>query len=248
MTLALGTNDLLTLLLTVIFLENFAVMAIYMGAKAFNSYRQTKATGTFFFAVSVIAVALAIIFLLLERLMIIFVIDLAIPPPFNVPLAESWALLMAEIAIVFSGIATVSIGIFAFNMAFSKRWKILAIIAAVLMVVYTFFWYYGPLAWTGTFEINTSDISDILLFAIDLPLIIIPMLVFFYYTIKARTESPRKSRMSLFMGLALLCFTVASAIEIIGFSDLFTPLLGRFLYIPAILFYYWGLFKVKGEK
>jgi len=235
----LPTNDFITLLFTLVFLENFCVLALYVGGKAFNSYRQTKGTGTFFFALSVVTVAFAIIFLLFEQLLQIII--------YPDPSLVFWRLLMAQIAMVFSGIATVSIAIFAFNMAFDKAWKILAVIATVLMLVYEFFWYYGPITWVG-FELVPSDITNILLFAIDLPLIIIPMLVFFYYAAKSRTESPSKSRMSIFMGLGLLCFVLATAIELVGFTDLIIPLVGRFLYIPAILFYYWGLFRVKGEK
>ena len=244
MALPLSSEQWLAFTLSITFVLIAVVIGFIVGLKGLKSYRQTKGIATFFFALSVLGAALALLFVVLEKFCII-VFQTWPPPPMPDP---TYAVIFGYVAQAFSILAIISICTFAFNMAAPKLWKIFAVIVVVFMAIFGYFWFLGPVTvdWAAT-ELAISEISQILVYAIDTPLLIIPMLVFFYYAVKVRAESPKKSHMSLFMGLGLICFNIGSIVEIVGF-DIWIATIGRFLFIPAMLFYYWGLFRVKGEK
>ena len=151
MALPLTSEQWLAFTLSITFVLIAVVIGFIVGPKGLKLYRQTKGIGTFFFALSVIAAALALLFVSIEKFCII-VFQTWPPPPMPDP---TYAIIFGYVAQVFSILAIISICTFAFNMAAPKRWKIFSAIVVVLMAIFGYFWFLGPVAvdWVAIAEV-----------------------------------------------------------------------------------------------
>jgi hypothetical protein len=208
--------------------------------KSFKSYSETKLTQTLLFGVTAMFIALAMTFLLMEKL---FLTASLLNDP-------EMGLLFGAVAIVLSGCAVVSIDAFSFNMVFPKKFALLTSLAAVYMAIYLLVWLFDPTRTVFAEEIifGPFSITPVLGYAVVIPLLIIPQLVFFYYAIKIQSESPTSSKRAWTLGIGVLVFTVGYVIEIMGIEDEIIITIARTLFIVASLLLYWGLFRIRPKE
>ncbi len=210
------------------------IINIFVAYKSFKSYGDTKLTQTLLFGITATFIAIAMILLLGEKVFLSVIIN------------PDLGLLFGGIAIVFSGCAVVSIDSFSFNMVFPKRFLIMTLLAALYMASYVIYWIFDEKAVIGEEITFPNGITPIIGYFVTIPLLIIPMLVFFYYAIKVHEESPVGSKRSTILGLGVLVFTIAYTIEIVGLDPIITTI-ARSFFIVASLLLYWGLFRIKAK-
>ncbi|MHA1264837.1 MAG: hypothetical protein ACTSRS_06330 [Candidatus Helarchaeota archaeon] len=220
----------------------FVIIAIFINlivmVKSFKSYRENPLTQTLLFGTTTLFIALAMSFLIVEKMFL------------SQDLLNDAVLgmLFGGIAIVLSGCAIVSIDSFSFNMVFPKKYKLLTLFAGLYMVLYLTFWISDPSRTVLNEEIVfPNSITPWIGNFVVIPLLIIPILVFFYYAIKIRNESPISSKRAWILGLGVLIFMIGYTIEIIGIENEIITTTGRGLFIIASLLLYWGLFRIRAK-
>jgi hypothetical protein len=142
-------------------------------------------------------------------------------------------------------------------MVFPDKFKILTMLAACVEAVYLGVWYLDParhVEWApdGSGEIVLGGFTEIIPYFTLVPLLIIPIGVFFYYALKVRVESPLSSKRSWTLGFGILAITIGFITEIIGLDPTlpWTPIvivIARSLFILGALLFYWGLFRLKSK-
>jgi hypothetical protein len=167
-------------------------------------------------------------------------------------------LLLGSIAIVLSGSTVACVDSFAFNMAWPTKFKTLTAIAIIPILIYLGLWLFDPLRtveWSGvpeSGEIVVGPLTTTAVYFTLVPLLIIPVLVFFYYAIKVRTQSPISSKRSTVLGLGVALISFAYIFEIIGLAALFEvpflPTFMRVFFSIGALLMYWALFKIKAKQ
>ncbi len=224
------------LLLSTIFIFIAIGLNFYVSIKGLNTYKKSKSIGTFLFSISVLFVALGLLMLFTEKLILeTTVLDLV-------------GIMFGGIAIILSAGSVTTIDSFAFNMIFPDKYKIFTIIAACAMTVYCIFWFVEPKAVIAAEITFPTGITTLLGYVIILPLMLVPLVSFFYYASKTRSDKPARSKRATLLGLGLVFFLLAYIIETIGFDIAIIALTGRALFIPAIILYYWALFRIKVEN
>lgn len=211
---------------------------LVIGIKSFKSYRENKLTQTLLFALTAFFMAIAMLLLIAEKLFITIGND-------------DMGMLFGLIAITLSGFAVVSIDAFSFNMVFPSKFKILTVLAALVEAAYLIVWYSDPGRIVAGGEIKISDFTTWLSFFTLAPLLIIPVLVFFYYAIKVRDESPISSKRSWMLGLGVLVIAIGFIVEIAGLEpEAYSWVLvgARSLFILGAVLLYWGLFKIRAPE
>ncbi|MHA1131348.1 MAG: hypothetical protein ACTSQQ_11145 [Candidatus Helarchaeota archaeon] len=239
-----STTDLISAVIILI-----AVLINSMiGIKSFKSYRENKLTQTLLFSLTAFFMAIAMTLLVVEKLFL----SSTIPD-------ETLGMIFGSIAIIMSGFAVVCIDGFAFNMVFPKQFKFLTIIAAAVEVLYLGFWLGDPVRHVEwglvngelTGEIVLGNFTTILPFFTLVPLLLIPVLVFFYYAIKVRDESPVSSKRSWILGFGVLLISTGFILEIIGLDpEIYEWVIvgARSLFIFGALLLYWGLFRIRAKE
>jgi len=240
-------------LISTFFVMIAVILTLIIAVKSFRSYRGTKARLTLIIAVSSLFVSLAMIFLTLEKALLIETLPIFSP---------SLGLLFGTIAIVISGAAVLAFCIFAYEMAFPKRTKILAVLSAIPIIIYLFFWLNeatispppGPyeVIFVSKFGFG-FEITPILIYFVITPLFSVPIIILFYYAIKTRKESALKSKRAGYLGLGGLFLAIAYIVEIIGVDPIPLPNIiiivsCRSFFIFAGIFFYWALFKLKSKE
>ena len=214
------------------------IINLIVGIKSYNSYRENKLTQTLLFALTAFFMAIAMLLLIAEKLF--FTIG-----------NDDMAMLFGLIAITTSGFAVVCIDSFAFNMVFPKKFKVLTLLAALVEATYLIVWYTDPNRIPSGGEIVISDYTTWLSYFTLVPLLIIPVLVFFYYAIKVRNEAPLSSKRSWILGLGILIISMGFIVEIAGLDPVafaYVIVAARGLFIVGALLLYWGLFKLKSKE
>ncbi len=241
-------------LISVLFIMIAVVLTFTISVKSFKSYRANKVTLTVIIAISSFFVAFAMIFLTIEKA---FFTDTL--PIFNLDLG----MLCGAIAIVVSGVAVLAFCIFAYEMAFPKRTKILGILSAIPIILYLGIWLWDP---TRTyplfppFEIIFGDpfgfgfqFTPTLSYFTLVPLFSVPIIILFYYAMKVRKESGLKSKRAAGLGIGGLALATAYIAEIIGLDPtsaliVIIIILSRSLFIVSGVFFYWALFRLKSKE
>lgn len=241
-------------LISVLFIMIAVILTILVSIKSIKSYRANKVRLTFVIAVSALFVSLAMIFLTTEKAFFT-----ATLPIFNPELG----MLCGAIAIVLSGGAVLSFCIFAYEMAFPQRTKILGILSALPIILYLGFWLLDPtrtISPTPPYEIVFGqlfglnfDFTPTLAYFTLVPLFSVPIIILFYYAKKVRKESGLKSKRAAGLGVGGLALASAYIMEIIGLDPTSTIIiiiivLFRFLFIVAGAFFYWSLFRLKSKE
>ncbi len=209
--------------------------------KSYKSWRENQLTQTLLFALTAIFMAIAMLLLVAERLFL--------------TLGDNdLGMLFGLIAITVSGFAVVSIDSFSFNIVFPKKYKVLTVFSACIEALYLGFWYFDPARRVESGEIILSDLTELLPFFTLVPLLVIPVIVFFYYAIKVRNESPVSSKRSWVLGGGVAIISAGFIIEIVGLDPTTQPwappviVFGRTLFIIGALLLYWGLFRLKSKE
>jgi hypothetical protein len=219
-----------------------------IGIKSLNSYRENKLTQTLLFSLTALFMAVAMTLLIVEKLFL----SSAIPD-------ENLGMIFGAIAIIMSGFAVVCVDSFAFNMVFPKQFKVLTLIAAGIEAIYLGVWLTDAerhVEWSLvngelTGEIVLGQFATMLPFLTLVPLLIIPVLVFFYYALKVREESPVSSKRSWVLGLGVLLISTGFILEIVGLDpEIYEWVIvgARSLFIFGALLFYWGLFRIKAKE
>ncbi|MDD1777275.1 MAG: hypothetical protein LUQ65_03830 [Candidatus Helarchaeota archaeon] len=189
-------------LISGIFILIAIVITFITGFKSFNSYRRTKIGETLLISMTAFFLSLAMIFLVLVK--VFAEIDPALSLVFFV-----------NVAVIVSGIAFLSLDAFSFKFAFPKRFKILTLLFSLLVILYVGFYIFSPKYLLGDEVVFSPwpDLGyapmDILVYFTIIPLLIVPILVFSYYSIRVRKTAPFRSKRALFIGLAGLLLAIA---------------------------------------
>lgn len=236
-------EDLLSLLVIIIAI----VINLIVGLKSLSSYKSNRLTQTLLFALTAFFMAIAMGLLVIEKIFLSTILH-----------DGDMGMLFGMIAIILSGFAVVSIDGFAFNMVFSNKWKLLTSCSALITAIYLMIWVWDPertIVWSGTpesGEIALGLITSTVVYFTLVPLLIIPVLVFFYYALKVRSESPVSSRRSWVLGFGILIISIAYIFEIIGLEEIiqiqYLPTFLRTFFILGALLLYWGLFKLRAKQ
>jgi hypothetical protein len=223
------------------------IINLIVGIKSYKSYRENHLTQTLLFSITAFFMAFAMIFLIMEKAFLSSIMP-----------DDLLGMLFGGIAITLSGVSVVAIDSFSFNMVFPKKYKILTIVALIVEVFYLAMWWSDParaVSWSGgTGEIVLGSLTEMLPYFTLVPLLIIPILVFFYYAVKVRSESPVSSKRSAMLGTGVLVIAIGFTIEIVGLDPTIFPaavyiiVIGRSLFILGALLLYWGLFRIKAKE
>ena len=237
-------EDLLSLLVVLI----AVIINLTVAIKSFKSYKANKLTQTVLFAMTALFMALAMTFLVCEK---IFLSAILSNGPFG--------LYFGSIAIVLSGFTVAAVVCFAFNMAWPRKYKLLTIIIIIPIIIYLALWMHsiwsdptGSIEWSGgSGEIKVDSITQTAVYFTMVPLLVIPVVVFFYYAIKIREKSPISSKRSWLLGLGVMTISIAYIFEIIGAAAILDieclPTIMRIFFSIGALLMYWALFRIKAK-
>ena len=236
-------EDLISLIVVII----AVIINLIVGIKSYKSYRQNPLIQTLIFGTAAFLIAFSMLFLVTEKLFLSAMIQ-----------NGDLGMLFGLIAITCSAGALTFLDIFAFNMVFPNKYKLLTLGSAIIAAIYLVFWYADPsraIGWgpDGSGEIVLSDLTTWISYFTLAPLLLIPVGVFYYYALKVRKKSPISSKRSVTLGSGILVLTVGYIIEIAGLDPSILPIapiiniIGRTLFIFGALLLYWGLFRIKAK-
>ncbi|MHA1230835.1 MAG: hypothetical protein ACTSRP_11945 [Candidatus Helarchaeota archaeon] len=236
------TPDLIYDLVSMIVVPIAIVISFINWIKAYRSYKRNKVTSTLLFSLFALFAALAMLFLIFEKL---FLSDLM----YNEFLGLQ---IFGSIAVIISGIALTTIDAFAYNMAFTNRYKILTALSAILAITYLSFFMGDPTKQVIEDEISFLwdpfgwgfPITWLIILITSIIMIAIPIIIFFYYSIKIKNKSAVRAKRAAFLGLGFLVFGIAYIIELLGLDPIITTPI-RSLYILANLLLYYSIFRIK---
>jgi hypothetical protein len=236
------TPELLIDLISLLIVAVAIIINFITAIKSYRSYKKNKVTTTLIFAITAFFIAFAMIFLIVEKL---FLSDLLYDEFLGMRVFGS-------IAVVLSGGAIVSIDAFSFNMAISKWFKTLTVLSMIGVGIYLGFFLFDPTKHVLAGEITFTwdplsigfPITRLVVLIVNITLLAIPTIVFFYYAIKIKSKSSTRAKKSAIMGLGVMCFATAYIIELFGIDPLWTTIF-RLFYIAGGLLLYWGLFGIK---
>lgn len=235
------TPELLIDLISLLIVAVAIIINFITAIKSYRSYKRNKVTTTLIFAITAFFIAFAMIFLIVEKLLLS---DLLYDEFLGMQVFGS-------IAVILSGGAIVSIDAFSFNMAISKWYKTLTILSMIGVGIYLGFFLFDPTKHVYEGEITFDNfpgtgfpITRLVVLIVNITLLAIPTIVFFYYSLKIRSKSSTRAKKSAIMGLGVMSFATAYIIELFGIDPLWTTIF-RLFYIAGGLLLYWGLFGIK---
>lgn len=241
--LDISLEDLLSLIVVLI----AVVINLIVFSKSYKAYKANKLTQTILFALTALLMALAMIFLVCEKVFLSKLLQ-----------NETMGELFGSIAIILSGVTVMAVDSFAFNMVWPKIYKRLTLLCTIPIIIYLALWLSDPerfVKWsseTGSGEIVVGAITSYAVYFTLVPLLIIPVLVFYYYAIKVSSESPISSKRSWLLGLGVMTISFAYIFEIIGLAALlaipYLPTIVRIFFSIGALLMYWALFKIKAKQ
>ena len=208
------------------------VFLILLLIKLYGSYKDTKSQDILYFMIGLLLLAASNIVFMIRR-----------------PMYETFANpfmgdLLTVILQIPSELGVLFIGIFTVRFTFPKRVKgiisIIAIIVAIKWIVESVI-ILGNSPHYYLVDYNIVYTLDYALIRLGLliPLYLIPVTVFFYYSVKIRSENKPKSNRALWLGSGMLCFAVpflSIPILVVTLGHVFR-LLEIFVLAAAIIFY-----------
>lgn len=240
--LDLDLVGLLPDLISAIFIIISIILAFIIGTKSYKTYKKNKSVQTKIFIWTSFSLGIAMILLTIEQLFLAVI--------HNDPLG----LFFGGVATIVSGVVVVCIDAFSFSMVFTKKYKALSIISAILMSIPVLFHLFDPDKTVVDEEIYFTwdpfgigyPLTPLVIQLIIIPLLIVPVLVFFYYAIKIRKTSTVRRNKAIVLALGILSISTAYTLELMGLPDIIKYLRSLFL-VGGILIYI-AMFKIKEQQ
>ncbi|MHA1230836.1 MAG: hypothetical protein ACTSRP_11940 [Candidatus Helarchaeota archaeon] len=232
-------NDLILDLITLGFLLPSIILGFIIGFKSYGTYKKNKNFQNEIFTIMAFSLSIAVILLISEQIFLTLVVNIQL------------GLFFGAVATITSGIVVVTTDAFAFSMVFTKKYKILTIISTIFMSMPVLLHIFDPTKTVEEGEIVFYwdplqiglPITPLVMFCVIIPLLIIPVLTFYYYSIKIRNKSKVRSKRALVLGTGILLISLAYIFELIGLPVIVVFLRSMFL-MGGILIYY-AMFKIK---
>ncbi len=211
---------LFSLLISGIFLVGI-IHALY------TNYKENKLIETLLFLVGMICLIFAAIFAILVRFSL-----------------TNWGLLgLGILCTIITNLFALScillVNLFSIRVTFPRRYTIVLVILLILsaILVYTGVWaavqgppYSRVINFLVYFSLDFMLIRSLGL----VPFVIIPISLFFYYAKKVRGEQRAHSNRSIWLGLGILCFSIAILVASVNPSLQFIQI----FYVPAAIIFY----------
>ncbi|MHA1265904.1 MAG: hypothetical protein ACTSRS_11800 [Candidatus Helarchaeota archaeon] len=222
------------LLISVGFILIAILVSFLIGIKALQAYRVNKATQTLLIGLASLSIVFAMIFLTGEKAFLSLIHD------------SELGLLFGMIAVIISGIAVLFFDMFAYEMAFPDKTKVLSILTVIPIIIYLTSWIIEPKVVTEEITFPT-EFTPILQYFTLIPLFSIPIIILFYVTIKLRKEDILKSKRAALLAIGGLALALAYTVEIMGIDPIITTGF-RVLFPIASILFYWALFILKAKE
>ena len=240
--LDINPQDLLIDGISALFIISSIILGILIAKKSYNRYKKNKITQTLIFTYTALFLAIAMALLICEQ---VFLAILEM---------NEIGLFFGNIATIVSGIVVVFIDAFAFNFVFTKRYKSLTVISAIFMSLPVIFHVFDATKYVSEGEIvftwnplgTLIPITPLIMYSILVPLLIIPVLTFFYYSMKIRSQSTTRSNRAFFLGLGIGSISMAYIFELVGLPIIIVFF--RSFFIIGGLFIYYAMFKIKEKE
>ncbi len=201
-------------------------ISLVLGISIIKRYQERPSRITLIFIIDFILIGMPLSFVAIDRLLLVLLKDTA-------P-----GLLFHNLAVYISLGVILLLDIFAFEMTYPTHVKKLTIIIFILLLVAGILLYYFPPAVRGVQrEIFYDDMILYLALPFLVPPIFIPIIVFFYYSLKIREESLSKSNRTFVMGIAGLCVAIGYFFELMGIMGLLVIIVRLTFVIFTFLMY-----------
>ncbi|MHA1269093.1 MAG: hypothetical protein ACTSPY_04840 [Candidatus Helarchaeota archaeon] len=232
-------QELILDFISLIFILSSIILAFVISKKSYKAYKKSKNIQNKIFTLTALSLGIAMLLLILEQLFLTIILN------------EMLGILFGGIATIVSGVVVVSIDAFAFSMVFPKKYKVLSTISGVFMSIPITFHLVDPTKSVVEGEINFTwdpigigfPITPLIMYIIIVPLLIIPVLTFFYYAIKIRKQSVIKRNRAIVLGLGILSISMAYVLELVGLPVIIVFF--RSLYLVGGILIYYAMFKIK---
>lgn len=202
-----------------------AGISLVLGVSIINRYREKPARGTLLFIIIFIFTGLALSFVGIDRILLI---SLADPGP---------GLTFHNFAVFMSLGVILLLDIFAFEMTYPNHIKKLTLLVSLLIIIAGIFLFLNPPFLGSQQEILYSDELLYLVLPFLGPPILIPIIVFFYYSAKVREESVAKSNRVFVMGVAGLSVAIGYIFELMGITGVLVIIIRLTFVIFTFLMY-----------
>jgi len=243
-----GIEELILNGLSLTFIFTTIIIVFMSGNNAYKSYKKKKMVQTKLIAIFSFLIDIAMILLIGEKISLTSFL-----PTYN----EFAALyIFSPLAALFSALATITIDAFALNMVNPKKYKtytcIISIFAAIYVGLYIFDFPHkmiigDEVSFTPWYEFGIPiAVTYYVVIGILIPLMILPVILFFYYGIKIRDKYPVRSKRALLLGIGGILLAVAYLSELI-ISDLFINTIMRSLFLISVIIFYYALYKIKEQ-
>lgn len=237
----------LTDMISVLFIMLAVTISILVTIKSLKSYRESKQPLTLIIAIASFLIALAMIFLTLEKAFL------------SILKEPNLGLLFGATATVIAACAMVSFDLFAFKMAFTKRIAIYTAIVSLVAAIYAIHWLIDPTKTPDTVhgEITFEEpymyglgfpFTPFLSYITMIPLASLPIFILFYYAKKVRKESSIKSKRAALLGFGGVMLATAYIVELVGIPDEVITTGFRSLFVISAILFYYALFKLKEKE
>ncbi|NVM03758.1 MAG: hypothetical protein HWN67_15620 [Candidatus Helarchaeota archaeon] len=214
-------------LITLVSLSVSGIFLIGIIHALYTNYKKNKLIETLFFLLGMMCLIIAAVFAILVRFSL-----------------ANWGLLglgifFTIITNMFALICILLVNLFSIRVTFPTRYKIVLVILLVIsaILIYTGLWaaLQGP-PYTMVIDFIVFFSLEIMLIRFFglLPFSIIPISLFFYYAKKVREEKRAHSNRSIWLGLGILCFSIA---VLVGSANPRFQVI-QVLYVPAAIIFY----------
>ncbi|MHA1298392.1 MAG: hypothetical protein ACTSO9_03010 [Candidatus Helarchaeota archaeon] len=215
-------------LISVIELFAAALLAVILSNNTFHKYKQVSERSTLYMALNFLLTGFALVFIAIDRILLMSLLD---PIP---------GLIFHNLALYFSLFIILLLDLFAFEMTYPDKIKILAAIMAVLLIISGIVLaiyqpHIDPLDFNK--EIIYPDILILLLAPFLFPPILIPLMVFLYFSAAVRKDSKPNSLRALTMGIACIIITICYIFEVIGITGVIVIIIRLGFVIYVVLMY-----------
>jgi len=198
-------------LISVIELFAASLFSIFLALKTYGKYKEKEDNSTLFISLNFFLTGFALISIAIDRILLTTLTN-------SIP-----GLIFHNIALYLSLTIIMLLDLFAFEMTYPDKIKILSLIMLILLAVA------GVLLAIYQPHINPFDPNKEIIYADELlifiapflfPPILIPIIVFLYFSIAVRKESKPNSLRALTMGIASIIVMIAYLFELMGGTGL----------------------------
>ena len=202
-----------------------AAISLILAGFIYKKYRDKPTSGSLIFFLNFILVGAALICVAIDRILLTELID------------ETMGILFHNIAILISLGVIILLDIFAFQMTYPEQIKKLTALFAVLIVAAGIVLMLNQPTLGAQQEIIYADELLYIILPLLAPPILLPAIVFFYYSVKIRDESRPKSTRSLMMGIASIIVAIGYIFEVMGITGLLVIIVRLSFVIYTLLMY-----------